>query len=238
MAAPIPSNEAQRLAALHRYQILDTAPEQAFDDFAILAAAICQTPEALLTFLDRDRQWFKTSLTDAFAGETSREVSFCSHTIMHKEVFIVEDALLDARFVDNPLVTSDPSLRFYAGAPLIDREGMALGAICVLDRQPRQISPAQSKALEALARQVILLLEFRETSAELAAALTELKTLRGLLPMCTYCKGVRDDAGFWQSVEEYMSAHYDADVTHGICPDCLKEQYPEVYADLRAKGKI
>ena len=237
MPAPLPDNESQRLAALHRYHILDTPPEQAFDDFVRLASVICQAPVAVLTFLDRDRQWFKASI-GAGAKETSREHAFCSHTIVHKGIMIVEDVLRDARFADNPYAQANPGPRFYAGAPLIDNAGMALGAICVLDRQPRQITSEQARALEALARQIIVLLEFRRVSAELADALEQVKTLRGLIPICSHCKGVRDDAGFWQSVETYISDHSDADFSHGICPDCIKAQYPELYADMRAAGKL
>ena len=237
MPAPLPANEAQRLEALRRYQILDTPAEPAFDDFAILASTICQTPVAVLTFLDRDRQWLKASV-GAPHPEKPRDDSFCSYAILRDEVMVVEDTRRDPRFSNNPYVTADGGTRFYAGAPLIDAGGMALGAICVLDCQPRQLSPEQCKALEALARQIILQLEFRRTSADLAEALTQIKTLRGLLPMCAHCKGIRDDLGFWQSVESYVSAHSDADFSHGICPDCLQEQHPEVYAALHAKGQI
>ncbi len=233
----MPNNEAQRLAALHRYHILDTPPEQAFDDFVHLASTICQTPIAVLTFLDRDRQWFKASV-GATVKETPREHAFCSHTIVHDGVMIVEDALRDPRFADNPYARDGIGPRFYAGAPLIDSEGMALGAICVTDRQPRHITPEQTRALEALARQIIVLLEFRRANAELADALEQVKTLRGLIPMCAHCKGIRDDAGFWQSVETYICEHSDADFSHGICPDCIKAQYPELYAELHAEGKL
>ena len=115
---------------------------------------------------------------------------------------------------------------------------MALGAICVTDQEPRHLTPEQTQALEALARQIIVLLEFRRASAELADALEHVKTLRGLIPICAHCKGIRDDAGFWQSVETYICEHSDADFSHGICPDCIKAQYPELFAELRAEGKL
>lgn len=236
MIAPLPTNETKRLEALRRYRILDTSAEQAFDDFAFLASTICQTPTAMMTLVDTDRQWFKAR--HGFdATETPREQAFCAHTILGTEVMVVEDATRDARFEDNPLVTADPHVRFYAGAPLIDAEGHGLGSICVLDRQPRSLSPEQNKALQALARQIISQLELRRASADLAEALSDLKTLRGLLPICSHCKGVRDDAGFWQSVETYVMAHSDAEFSHGICPACLKRFHPAVYERLHAQGK-
>lgn len=237
MIAPLPTNETKRLEALRRYRILDTPAEQAFDDFAFLASTICQTPIALMTLVDTDRQWFKARLgLDATA--TPREQAFCAHTILGTGVMIVEDATRDDRFANNPLVTADPHIRFYAGAPLIDGEGNGLGSLCVMDRQPRPLSPEQSKALQALARQVISQLELRRASADLAAALTDIKTLRGLLPICSHCKGVRNDAGFWQSVETYVMAHSEADFTHSICPTCLKRFHPAVYERLHAQGKV
>ena len=163
MPAPIPAHEARRLAALHRYHILDTPAEPAFDDFAVLASTICQTPVAVVTFLDRNRQWCKARVGGA-AGETAREHSFCAHTILTDAVLVVEDARRDPRFSDNPHVMADGGPRFYAGAPLIDAEGMALGAICVVDAKPRRLTPERGRALQALARQIILLLEFRRTA--------------------------------------------------------------------------
>ena len=237
MPAPIPANEAKRLEALRRYQILDTPTEQIFDDFAFIASVICQTPIATMTLVDADRQWFK-----ARAGldkiESPREHAFCAHTILGDEVMIVEDAATDKRFADNPLVTAEPHIRFYAGAPLIDREGLALGSICVIDRKPRPLTREQSRALEAIARQIISQLEFRKTCAALAEALTELKTLHGLLPICSHCKGVRNDAGYWESVEGYLQTHTEAVLSHGICPKCLEEYHPHIYEKMRVKGMV
>ena len=237
MITPLPTNETRRLEALRRYRILDTPAEQTYDDFAFLASTICQTPIALMTLVDTDRQWFKARL-GLDVTETPREQAFCAHTILGTEVMVVEDATHDARFENNPLVTAAPHIRFYAGAPLMDIEGNSLGSLCVIDSHPRQLSPEQSKALQALARQIISQLELRRASADLAEALTTIKTLRGHLPICSHCKGVRDDAGFWQSVETYVMAHSDADFTHSICPACLKQHHPVVYEQLRAQGKV
>ena len=237
MITPLPTNETKRLKALRRYQILDTSAEQAFDDFAFLASTICQTPIALMTLVDTDRQWFKARL-GLDVTETPREQAFCAHTILGSEVMVVEDATRDVRFANNALVTGDPHIRFYAGAPLMDAEGNGLGSLCVIDRQPRSLSPEQNKALQALARQTISQLELRRATAELAEALSDIKTLRGLLPICSHCKKVCNDAGFWQSVEAYVKAHSEADFTHSVCPTCLKQHHPKLFERLHAEGKI
>jgi GAF domain-containing protein len=222
MKAPIPPNEEARLAALRRYRLLDTAAERAFDDITLLASTVCGTPMALISLVDAERQWFK-SRRGLDVDQTPREQAFCAHAILDTATLVVEDARLDRRFADNPLVTGQPELRFYAGAPLIDREGYALGTLCVLDRQPRQIDAHQRNCLEALSRQVIEQLELRRTADELAAALEDVKTLRELLPLCAWCREVRDDDGYWSTLEHYLVRHHGADVSHGICPACYQK---------------
>lgn len=174
MKAPLPSNEAARLEALSQYNILDTAPEQAFDDLTRLAAQICKTPIALVSLVDARRQWFKSKV-GLNVQETSRDVAFCAHALHKPKALIVPDALADERFAKNPLVTSEPHLRFYAGVPLITPEGYPLGTLCVLDHVPRQLSDWQIEALTALARQVVTQLELRRNLASLAHTAVERK---------------------------------------------------------------
>ncbi len=172
--APIPENEAERLEALRRYRILDTQSEAVFDDLAALASYICGTPIALVSLVDSDRQWFKAKV-GLDASETPRDISFCGHTIEGNDTLVVEDALADSRFADNPLVTLDPKIRFYAGAKLTTSDGHALGSLCVIDRVPHQLTAAQKEALEALSRQVVAQMEYKRNVLEMAEIIAERK---------------------------------------------------------------
>jgi GAF domain-containing protein len=167
-----PVNEAARLAALERYAILDTDPEQSFDDLTLLASFIFKTPIAMISLIDGDRQWFKSRVGLA-VSETPREVAFCSTAILQSEILVVPDALEDERFRDNPFVVADPHIRFYAGAPLINEDGYALGTICVVDQTPRELTPEQRDALKALSRLVLAQMEFRRNLVLLKEALTD-----------------------------------------------------------------
>jgi len=158
--APIPPNESERLAALRRYDILDTPAEADFDDFTRLASQICGTPIATITLIDTARQWFKSNIGMG-VSETPRDTSFCGRTILGSEILEVPNALEDERFRDSPLVTGDPNVRFYAGAPLVTPDGQNIGALCVLDRTPHHLTPEQREMLILLSRQVVHLLELR-----------------------------------------------------------------------------
>src|SRR6185295_4780100 len=141
-AAPVPPHESERLGALQRYEVLDTEPEQRFDDLTLLASHICETPIALITLVDAERQWFK-SRVGLTTTQTPRAISFCGHAILKDDVMVVPDVSADPRFADNPLVTGEPHARFYAGAPLVSPGGQALGTLCVIDRVPRDLTPGQ-----------------------------------------------------------------------------------------------
>ena len=204
----MPIDEQARLAALQRYKILDTDPEQAFDDLTMLASHICGTPIALITLLDADRQWFKARV-GVTAHETARSVSFCTHAIKQRDIYIVHDAKQEALFEENPFVVGEPGIRFYAGAPLVTPDGHALGTICVVDQVPRRLTAEQTEALEALRRQAQDQLELRlnvmqlkealvqreraevdqlKLIGELRSTVDEVKKLSALVPYCSTCQ--------------------------------------------------
>jgi GAF domain-containing protein len=167
---PIPRNEKQRLVDLRQYQILDTPPEENFDTIALLASHICQTPIALVSLIDSDRQWFKSKV-GLTVSETSRDAALCAHAIMQRDLFVIRDAASDKRFARNPLVMSSPKIRFYAGAPLVTSDNHALGTLCVIDRVPRVLNKAQLEALRALSQLVMAHLEQRRKAMGLKQAL-------------------------------------------------------------------
>jgi len=172
MSAPFPSVESARVAALDRYAILDTEPEQTFDDLVALAAYVCKAPIAMLSLVDDHRQWFKSKV-GVEIHETPRETSFCAHAIQQQDLFIVPDTRNDVRFRDNPMVLDEPHIRFYAGAPLINEEGFALGTLCVIDRQPRELDEAQKGALKSLSRLALGQMELRQNLKLLKDALND-----------------------------------------------------------------
>ncbi len=181
------SGEEARLQVLRKYHILDSEPEIAFDDLALLASHICETPMAAISLVDEDRQWFKARIGFTTA-ETPRSISFCTHAIQQRDIFVVPDATKDDRLRNNPQVAGDPHIRFYAGAPLLAREGHALGTLCVVDRKPRKLSETQLEALTALCRQVEAQLELRRRLIELRTANEHLQKLMGMLPFCSTCE--------------------------------------------------
>jgi hypothetical protein len=231
-SAPIPPNEGARLAALRRFNVLDSAPEEAFDDLTEIASRICGVPIALVSLIDENRQWFK-SRVGLDATETPRDLAFCGYCILRETVMVVPDATKDVRFSENPLVTNDPAIRFYAGAPLIDREGFRLGTLCVIDRRPREFSVNEAEILQLLAKRVVHQMELRKIAHDLSVALKNVATLEELLPICSHCKSIRDDQGYWNRMENYFKEKSGTDFTHGICPDCSKAHYGVDCEDLK-----
>jgi GAF domain-containing protein len=209
MKPGLPPNEPERLRTLRLYHVLDTETEQSFDDLTRLAAGICDVPMASITLVDEHRQWFKARI-GVRDGETPRVVSFCAHAILERDLVVVEDAALDPRFMDNPSVTGDPNIRFYAGA-ILEARGAAMGTLCVFDSRPRQLTATQLDALRILREAVM-------TQLELRRALHDLDAVQRFVPMCSWCRAIRSDDGQWRSVADFVM---DAvPVTHGICPAC------------------
>jgi anti-sigma regulatory factor (Ser/Thr protein kinase) len=205
----VATDETARLAALRRYRILDTEPERAFDDLTLLASQICGTPIALITLVDAHRQWFKSRVGVSLT-ETSRAISFCTHAICQRGVLIIPDASQDGRVSESPLVTNEPHIRFYAGAPLVTPEGEALGTLCVADCVSRTLSPEQIEALDALRRQVQGQLELRRNLLELQDALA-----------------ARDGAEAAQAalIEQLRSSHEEVEKLSALIPFCSKTQF-------------
>jgi GAF domain-containing protein len=260
MAVPFPDNENARLATLHQYQVMDTPPEEAFDDITYLASFICETPIALMTLIDKDRQWFKSKMGVSL-DEMSRDVAFCSYAILQNNVMTVEDATKDSRFAYNPLVMAEPHIRFYAGAPLLTPNGAAIGTLCVVDREPRHLKEEQTKALQALARRIMSGLELRRVStllikmndelihensvrrefeqkqgaliSELERANAKVDTLHKLLPVCFDCKCVRDDKGYWDDLENYILKQSQREMQPSLCPKCAKKYFPVDHKALK-----
>lgn len=205
MRAEIPPNEPQRLAALADYDVLDTVPEAAYDDITQLVSDICEVPIAAVSLIADDRQWFK-SRVGFDLSESHRDEAFCAHAILGPDVLVVPDATDDERFADNPLVTGDLKIRFYAGAPLITPEGERLGTLCVIDHIERELTDEQTTALRVLARQVMAQLELRRLISEQTQTRQRLEEANGRLTAAS----ITDDvSGFRNTrfLHQYLDQH-------------------------------
>ena len=264
-SAAVPGNESARLEALKRLEVLDTLPQQIFDDITQLASTLCGTPIALISLVDEKRQWFKSRI-GLDVSQTGREVAFCSHAILEPQnVMVVQDATRDRRFHDNPLVLGAPDIRFYAGAPIVTEDGLALGAICVIDRQARSLNPAQEAALRSLARLVVTLLEHDKRSRDEASLASDrarqtvlyLQTLEAesLDPMAFVDRnyiyryvnqmhldyfGLRRDEVVGRSIAAVLGEAYFREVVKGMIDGALgghSSSYERLY-DYPARGPV
>lgn len=242
MKADFPTNEILRLKALQDLAILDTAREQSFDDVAQVAMQLCNVPIAVVSLVDKDRQWFKSCL-GLDATETPRDIAFCAHAILvPDDVLVVADATKDSRFFDNALVTGAPHIRFYAGAPLVTSEGMALGTLCVIDYQPRILSAEQIGSLKALARQVVQLLRLRSERDEREITTAKLSQLFEMAPIGIL--QVNDNAELVDSNPEFnRMLGYSVHELKGISflkltPEMDWEKSRHAIAELKTTGRF
>jgi GAF domain-containing protein len=226
-AFPVPAKETERLEALRRFRRSEDQRSESIDRITRLAAYICRTPIGNVTLIVADRQ-VMLSAVGMERIEIPREQSFCAHTIMSGGIMIVEDARADARFASNPLVTGPQGIRFYAGAPLVTSDYHNLGSLCVIDSVPRTLDPEQKEALASLSALVMSELNLRETAADLADALREVKALRDFLPTCSFCGKIRNEQNEWSSLEEYIMSETTSKFSHGLCPVCARVHYPGI----------
>jgi PAS domain S-box-containing protein len=229
---PKPENEIERLKALEEYLIMDSLPEKEYDSITQLASYICGTPIALVSLIDDERQWFKSSI-GLDATETSRDLSFCQYAIMGEDVYEVNNALENELFAKNPLVTGNPNIRFYAGAPLKDANGFNLGSLCVIDTEPRILSIEQKNALKLLANQVVLLLDSRKKNADF---LNSQKELQNFIELSKDLVCIANVDGFFYKVNPAFTdvLGYSKEELEGkpfidfIHPDDLEKTFKEV----------
>lgn len=241
--APLPANEQARLEVLRTYDILDTAQETAFDSMVHLASYICQTPIAAISLVDEHRQWFK-AIAGLNAQETSRDVAFCAHAILHGETMIVPDATKDERFFDNPLVASAPNIRFYAGVPLVTTGGYRLGTLCVIDQVSRTLSQAQLDAIKVLADNVMAHLDLRLSHNHIRKYVDDLQLAATIFQASSEAMIVTDADNRIITVNPAFTTltGYSRDEVVGKTPSLLKSDkqspdfYQEMWRSLDAKG--
>ena len=242
MRAAIPDNEDQRLRALYDLSILDSPREQSYDDIAQLAMMMCNVPVAVVSLVDRDRQWFKSCM-GLDANETPRDVAFCAHAILSpRDVLEIPDASLDSRFYDNPLVTGEPGIRFYAGAPLLTAEGLALGTLCVIDYKPRKLTREQHHSLTLLANQVVRLLELRENSQKLADQAKKLAEFYRMSPVAITLNQFTDGLFLEANPALFQMLGYTPDELAGLTywdltPPKYRQEEEQQRANLQREGR-
>lgn len=216
--APLPADEAERIEELRGYRILDTEAETEYDDLVQLASHICGTPIALISLVDAHRQFLKARI-GVDVTETPRDVAFCAHAILKPDLMIVPDAAEDVRFADNPFVTLDPKIRFYAGAPLITPAGHAMGTLCVIDRVPRTLSESQREALQVLGKHVVALLQLRRAKGDAEIA----SKAKSELLECLHAEQERSERLLLSLFPKVI-----ADRLRNEPPDWIADEYPDV----------
>lgn len=233
--APLPENEQERLLELKKYDILDTESDVVFDNMVQLASYICKTPIAAISLVDEDRQWFK-AIFGLNAKETSRDVAFCAHTILEEDSLIIENALNDERFFDNPLVTGDPHIRFYAGVSLVTPNGIHLGTLCVIDTEARRITSEQLSAIKTLAYSVMAHLELRLSHKEIRKYVDELQLSATIFETASENIVVTDANNCFITVNPAFTktTGYTLEDVIGKSPKILKSgmQTPEFYSKM------
>jgi len=236
MSFPVPPNESARLAALRSYAILDTPPEQDYDDLAALAAELCDAPLASITLVDEARQWFKAAVGFA-ERETPRDISLCAHAIAapDHDVFVVPDASHDPRFAAQRNVTGAPHIRFYAGAPLVMADGHVIGTLCVIDRRPRLLTESQRRALRVLRRQVVNTLELRRLAASQRATIATLEATRAELEAAG---GAKNQFFAAMSHEIRTPMNSVIGMTTLLTATALTAEQAEYVGTLRASGEL
>lgn len=228
----IPDNENERLNELRRLKILDSEQEKDFDELVELASIICGVPISLVTLIDAERQWFK-SKKGLSTDSTPRDVSFCGHAINDDEVFIIENAVADKRFYNNPLVTEDPNIRFYAGMPIKSENGYNLGTLCVIDSKPKKLNETQIKALKILGGQASKLIELRDKKLKLESINEKLESLNQLNSQITSIIS-HDLKGPINSMRAYLNSNYiDADK-----PEDLAQLFPLIKNNLNSLHQL
>ena len=221
-----PLLDPERLRALRATGLLEDEPSEALERLTRLASRIIDAPVSLVSMVDEDRQVFaaEVGLEEPWAsrGETPLAYSFCQHVVRNRDALVVGDATEDDRVRDNPSI-EELGVRSYAGMPMTTADGHVLGSFCVIDDRPREWSEGELEILRDLASAAVTEIELRRTADALERALSKIRTLEGLIPLCAWCRKVRDDAGYWQELERYVREKAGVEITHGICPSCAEE---------------
>jgi GAF domain-containing protein len=224
---------------LHEYAMLDSDPEPRFDAITKILSLALELPVVLISLVHADREWVKVAYgvePDAVLGELA-SLGFGAEVIGSADLLVVEDAAADPRFAAHPLVTGPQQLRFFVGAPLEIQGGHRIGSLCALGPTPRTLAPREAELVRMLALQVVEMLALRRTEAELEGARQRIRTLATLIPICSHCRKVRDDENHWSTLERLVQAKTGSRFTHGICPECVREHYPDAADELLRLGK-